>query len=502
MQVNRLTRNIFSAAAQILVQIVVLLVLYRYLLDTIGVEKLGIWSIVLATASAARVSELGMAGSVTKYVAGYRAEENHQAAAESLQTAAVSLGIVLGIVLILLYPGLLWALPYVLPAGGVDDGRAILPYGLISLWLTAVASIWMSGLDGCLRSDLRAGLMVGGSLVFLFISFVSVARYGLVGLAAAQVVQGVILVILGWVIVRRVMRLSPWFPLQWRLTRFREMLGYGVNFQINSVVMMLFEPVTKILLGRYGELSAAGYFDMAQRLVMAVRGLIVESNRVIVPVFAGMDVREGRASSLYARNMQFLLFLVTPVFVALLAFAPVISELWIGYFQWQFVVMVICLALAWYLNSVTAPAYFAYLGQGKLYWITVAHIIMGSTNIIAGYVFGHLLGWQGIIAAFSLSLVLGSFIPVWAYHREHRISIIQILSVREAVLTVIYFGFAVVALAVYWVVFDAGGSIWAHVGLVMGGIVAVTTILTWFHPVGRQIFAKAKVGLYVLRGKM
>lgn len=490
---SRLTKNIFSAAIQMIIQTVVLLVLYRYLLDTIGVEKLGVWSIVLATASAARVSELGMAGSVTKYVAGYRAKDDGQGAAESLQTAAVSLATVLGLVLFLAYPGLSWALPHVLPAGGVEEGRAILPYGLISLWLTAVASIWMSGLDGCLRSDLRAGLMVGGSLVFLFISFVSVARYGLVGLAAAQVVQGIVLVILGWVIVRRVMCLRPLFPVQWKLARFQEMLGYGVNFQVNSVVMMLFEPVTKILLGRYGELSAAGYFDMAQRLVMAVRGLIVESNRVIVPVFAGMDVREGHVGSLYARNMRLLLFLVTPVFAALLASAPAISELWIGHFQWQFVLMVLCLAFAWYLNSITAPAYFAYLGQGKLYWVTAAHIIMGCTNIITGFVLGYFLGWQGVISAFTFSLVLGSFIPAWAYHREHRISINQILSLREGVLTVIYFGVAVSGLVAYWIVFDAGGSIWVRVGLVMGGTVAVITTLSWFHPVGQQLFAVVKM---------
>ena len=490
---RKLSRNVLSAAIQLLTQTLVLVVLYRFLLDTIGVERLGIWSIVLAAASAARVSELGMAGSVTKYVAGYRAKGDYQAAAESLQTAALSLAGALGVVLIAIYPGLLWALPHILPPEGLKEGQVILPYGMLSLWLTAVASIWMSGLDGCLRTDLRAGIMISGSVIYLLVSFASVSHYGLVGLAVAQVVQGMILVIGGWLVIRRIMGLSHVAPAQWSNVRFKEMFKYGLNFQVNSVVMMLFEPVTKILLGRYGELSAAGYFDMAQRLVMAVRGLIVESNRVIVPVFAGMDVREGHVGSLYARNMRLLLFLVTPVFAALLASAPAISELWIGHFQWQFVLMVLCLAFAWYLNSITAPAYFAYLGQGKLYWVTAAHIITGCTNIITGFVLGYFLGWQGVISAFTFSLVLGSFIPAWAYHREHRISINQILSLREGVLTVIYFGVAVSGLVAYWIVFDAGGSIWVRVGLVMGGTVAVITTLSWFHPVGQQLFAVVKM---------
>lgn len=490
MHSDRLKKNIFSAAVQTIIQTVVLLVLYRYLIDTIGVEKLGIWSIVLATASAARVSELGMAGSVTKYVADYRAKNDYQGAGESLQTAAVSLGVMLGVVLILAYPALLWVLPYVLPAGGLEEGRAILAYGLVSLWLTAVASIWMSALDGCLRSDLRAALMIGGSLVFLLVSFVSVARYGLVGLAVAQVIQGLVLVILGWVIARRVMSLSSLFPVQWRVMRFREMFSYGVNFQINSVVMLLFEPITKILLGRYGELSAAGYFEMAQRLVMTARGLIVESNRVIVPVFAGMGVQGGDVHNLYIRNMRYLLLLVTPVFSVLLAFIPPISELWIGSIQWQFVIMAIYLTLAWYVNSVTAPAYFAYLGQGKLRWITVGHIIMGSTNIIAGLVFGHLFGWQGIVAVFMSSLVLGSLIPVWAYHREYKLSIIQILSIHDMVLAVVCFGAAAIVLIVYLFAFDGGGNIGVRIALAISCMVLAIGAMIWFHPLSRELWTR------------
>lgn len=487
-----LIKNVFSAGGQTLIQTVVLLVLYRYLLDTIGVEKLGIWSVVLATASAARLSELGLAGSVTKFVATYSAQGNYEAAAEVLQTAVISLGAVLGIVLMFAYPGLFWALPHVLPAEGLGEGRAILPYGLVSLWLTAVASIWMSGLDARLRSDLRAGIMIFGSLVYLLMSLVSVVRYGLVGLAVAQVVQGAILVVLGWVFVRRVIPGLPLIPVKWRAVRFREILGYGVNFQINSAVMLLFEPITKILLGRYGGLAAAGYFEMAQRLVMKVRAFIVESNRVIVPVFAGMHADSGDSRKLYISNMRYLFFMVTPVFAVLLAFLPAISEAWIGSFQRQFVLMAACLTSVWYLNSITAAPYFAYLGQGRLRWITVAHIIMGSTNIVAGLVLGHYFGWQGVIAAFSVALVLGSLIPFWAYHYEKRLRLVQILCFHDAVLASVCIGAAAISLVTYWIAFTTGGDMLLPIVLITSGMSIATIAVTWFHPLRRQIFLMIK----------
>ena len=120
---HRLLKNIFSAAGQTIVQTVILLILYRYLIDRIGVDQLGIWSIVLATASAARVSELGFGGSIIKFIAAYRAQGDDQAAAESLQTAAISVGALFAIIVAMAYPLLLLALPHVLPAEGLDAGR-------------------------------------------------------------------------------------------------------------------------------------------------------------------------------------------------------------------------------------------------------------------------------------------------------------------------------------------------------------------------------------------
>jgi O-antigen/teichoic acid export membrane protein len=489
---DKLTKNIFSAAGQTVVQTIVMMILYRYLLDTIGVEKFGIWAVVLATASAARVSELGMAGSVTKFVASFFAQDNDLAIAEIIQTAAISLGLAFGLILIISYPILFWLLPYVLPEQGLELGRIILPYGLISLWMTSLASIWMSGLDGVLRSDIRAGIMIFGSFAFLIISLFSVRHYGLLGLAIAQVVQGIILVLLGWLGLKRTILSLPLFPLQWKMARFKEMFCYGVNFQVNSIVKLLFEPITKILLGHFGDLSAAGYFEMAQRVVMKVRALIVESNRVIVPVFAGLDASNGDVGKLYVNNIRFLLFLITPVFASLLAFSSVISEIWIGSLQTQFVAMLTSLTLAWYLNSITTPAYFVYLGQGKLRWVTFAHIFIGVTNLIFGYIFGNFWGWQGVILGFTCALVFGSLIPVWAYHHENNLNILNILTTNDVILIFMCFGSAAIMLWGSYFIHDSILSIWVRFILVMIVIGVVTLTAIWLHPLSKKIFTNIK----------
>ena len=140
---STLLRNAFSAAGQTLVQTAVLFFLYRYLIDRLGIEQVGVWAVVLATASAARVSEMGLAGSVTKYVAASRAEGNDRAASEVLQTAAITLAAVLGLILLVGYSSLFRVLQYLLPVNGLEQGRAVLPYAVMSLWLPHVNQPWL-----------------------------------------------------------------------------------------------------------------------------------------------------------------------------------------------------------------------------------------------------------------------------------------------------------------------------------------------------------------------
>ena len=480
-----------SAATQTLVQTVALFFVYRHLIQHLGVERLGVWGIVLATTSVARVSELGLSGSVTKFVSTYGARGDVRAAREAIQTAAISIGAILGVVLPLLYTGLVPALTHLLPPAAGQDAIAVLPYALASLWFTAVAGVWLGALDGRLRSDLRAALVIAATLVFMVLALVVVRAYGLVGLAVAQVVQGLILAVGGWVMVRRVMTPMPIVPTHWNRARFREMLGYGINIQIMAVVMLIFEPMTKILFARYDGLAASGYFELAQQPVMKARALIVESNRVIVPVIAGMEGTRSDARQFYSRNVRYLFCLLTPMFAGLAASMPAISELWIGHYERQFVTIAISLTLAWYINSLAAPSYFAYLGEGKLRWVTGAHVALGVANAALGLTLGPLLGWQGVTLAFVASLALGSLLPVWTYHREHALGVQDILSKSDWLLAGFCLAAAAATLTMYSWMLLTDASLSTRIALVAAAGTALLAATAW-HPLTGEMLGRLR----------
>ena len=479
-------KNLFYAAGQIFVQAVIYLILYRYLLNNIGIEKIGIWSIVLATTSAAKISEMGFAASITKFVATYHSKKQNIAVSECIQTASFTLALGIAVILLLLYPLLKWSLHYFLPIEGLEDGLKILPFALISLWITSVANIWMSSLDGCLRSDLRAIIMMIGSIVLLLTSIILVKPFGLVGLAIAQIIQSVFLLFAGWLAIRNILSELPILPFQWKISRFKEMFTYAFNFQINSVVMMLFDPVAKILLGKFGDLATVGYFEMAQRLVTMARNLIIQSNRVIVPVFAGIDNdRTSEHTRLYRNNLKYLFFILTPLFAILLGLLPTISEVWIGYYNEQFIIMAISLTIAWYLNSITAPAYFAYLGQGDLFWVTASHVTMGFINLSFGYVLGSFFEWKGVIASFCFALIVGSFVPAWTYQRKVKLSIKTIFSRHDVLLFILCFTSSIASIIGNQ--YMQNTNMYLRMSLIITWLISTNIFFVWIHPIRKEI---------------
>ena len=86
--------NAIMAIVQVVAVGIILFVLYKFLLKTIGIEDLGIWSVVLATTSVAGIGNFGLSGSVVKFVAKYVARGKGEAVA-ALEPAVVSLAALL-----------------------------------------------------------------------------------------------------------------------------------------------------------------------------------------------------------------------------------------------------------------------------------------------------------------------------------------------------------------------------------------------------------------------
>jgi len=286
-----------------------------------------------------------------------------------------------------------------------------------------VGGVFQSGLDGCQRMDIRNILMIVGNVLFLMAAIWLVPRYGLVGLAIGQAAQGLLLMVMSWLVLRHQLITLPWLPVHWTKAKFKEMFGYAVNFQINSFAVLFFVPITKLLMSRYGGLSSAAYYEMASQLVVKFGALLTAANQALVPAVAELhEISPDKVRDLYLKIYRMLFFLALPFYATILIALPMISVLWIGHSEPQFQLFGTLLVVGWGLNSLIGPAYFINLGTGHLKWNSIAHVVMAVLNVLLGLVLGPMLGGLGIAISAMIALVASNVIVIYTLHKQFKIS--------------------------------------------------------------------------------
>ena len=489
MKRRQILLNAVTTIAQTLGNAVLLFFLYRFLIRSIGVDRLGIWSLVLATTSVITLANQGFSTSIVKFVAKYAARESAEEVAAVLQTAVISAVIGVGLVSAGLYPIARWILHLVLPATRLAEAQAILPLAIVSLGIMILEGVLQAGLAGHQLITVCNYLDLGGGLSYLALAIAFVPAHGLLGLAYAQATQGVALLAITWWLLRRRVPALPLLPRRWNRALFRELGGYGVHFQLITSAQALREPVTKALIARFGGLAMTAFYDLAARWVFTLRELAVQANQVLIPTVSHFQESDPKLIPLvYRKSYRLIFFLAVPTFACAAVLGPVVSRVWIGRYEAAFVEFVAILAAGWLANVLANPAYTVDLGTGALKWVSVGCAAAAVLNAGLGLMAGKLFGALGVVAATAISQTVGYGIVVVAYHVENHTSFRLLLPTESRGLLLASLGGALILLPVLCST-DARHS--ATFGTAAAGAAALMVALLklmWVHPMRRELF--------------
>ncbi len=487
MQKKRVVINAIMSITQIVSITAILFILYRFLLNTLGIEKLGIWSLVLASTSVTQIASFGLSGSVVKFVAKYIARGEDKKVSGVIQTAAISAGVLMGIVLLALYPLIKWLLGLVITDNSISLAVSILPHALVSLWFMVVTGIFQAGLDGYQRIDLRSLLLISGAFLHLLLCYLLASRYGLIGVAWARIIQNCTIFLCSWICLRKYLPLLPVFPYRFNKRIFREIIVYGVNFQVVSIATMLCDPVTKALLSKFGGLSMVGYYELANKMVQQIRSVIISANQVLVPAIADLKEKDpSRIKSIYLISYELIFFLSLPIYSTIVIFIPTVSILWIGHYENIFVIFSLLLSAGWFFNTLAGPAYFMNLGTGYLRWNVTAHIIIAFLNTCLGYIAGTLLGGKGVVYVWVFSLAFGSSLIYLSYHKKYQIPLAKLLPRSNRIMIAVSAAAVVLTLIINLYLGYLPDSM-LQILLLPLFLSAVIFASFWFHPMRKRL---------------
>jgi O-antigen/teichoic acid export membrane protein len=408
---KRLLGNAFSAAFQTVASAVLLFFLYRFLFRELGPQRLGIWAVVLASTSIGRLTDMGLAGTSLKFVARSLTDGDVIKAQRFLQTAAISISVSLCCVAIVAIPLLKLVLVWALPGTAVPAAMEVLPFAFGSLLLSMISGIFQSGIDACHRMYVKNALLLSANLGYFAITVLLVPAYGLLGVAFAQLAQSTFLLMGSWIILRRLLPGFPLLPHFWGKAEFMEMIGYATNFQIGMIAGLLFDPATKILLSKFGDLTVTAFYEMANQLVQKARAVVVSAQQALVPEIATIPT-EGHTDrkNIFIDSYGLSFLVIVPYYIALALSLPFISWIWMGQYTHTFVLFGTLICAGWFSAGLSTVSYFYNLGTAELGWNTFSHVLSGALNLCLGTLLGMLYSSVGVVVAAMLALVVPNVI--------------------------------------------------------------------------------------------
>lgn len=425
---KRLLINASFSVLQVVFLSLSYFVIYTILLKKLGPSQLGIWSLVLATSSVGGVASAGLSSSLVKYVSLYSIDTEYKKINKLIQTGLISVVAFNSVIVIILYFVGSFFLRRSLSSSEAAQAIDLLPYSLVSLLINTIGGIFVSVLEGLHHSFLRSVTYIVSSICFLGFAFLLISDYGLMGVAAAQIIQCTIVVLLAMIMLKKIFKKFTVFPLAWDLEVFKETFRYSLNFQAISIFSILTEPLSKFLLSRFAGLSFVGYYELASRLVTQVRAVIISANQVVVPFVSSKYSKDSNSKDeSYPIILRFMFYLSAVCMLGLIVFSPLISLLWIGSFNTTFIFSMIIICIGMFVNIVSTPSYFSSMGMGFLKGILISHLSILAVNAFLGFILGRFfMGW-GIVASYSLSLVIGSAITIIFYHNKYKFDVLKVI---------------------------------------------------------------------------
>jgi O-antigen/teichoic acid export membrane protein len=403
-----LVRNAVFAIAETGITGLAVFLIYYYAAAQLGVKAIGAWSLAFALTSVSRVADIGFGNALLRFIPAALARDRKDEAVGLVETSIATIAALYLAVLLIAAPLIALALRAAVESAEQPLVFGILPYVLLSFWLSNVGGVLLCALAGVHRYDQRSVVSIIGSLVQLVATIVLVSPFGLLGLVWAQVIQNVVVTWLGWFLLRRHLPIGL-MPVRFSHAHFRQMLDFGLKLQLSSIANLLFEPITKMILSSYAGLLVVGYYEMASRMVVQVRSLLVNAVQVSTPTLAGLHEQDKTvAFDVYFSTLQTTWFFAFPLMAAFAALIPAISEIWLGYRSVEFVTFALILAAAWTINLLCAPSLFMGWASGYMRGNVWGFAIVAIANLPLGIVFGAAWGGVGVVLASALALVAGS----------------------------------------------------------------------------------------------
>ncbi len=363
-------KNIIRSSIVFGINTLFIFISYPVYIHYLGVELFAIWSLLAIIISFAELGNFGIGNAIVTYVAEEKVKGNScmilSYFSNSVYIILFSFIIIVPVFLLL---GKNLCQLVGIPASYFDMVIPMLPFLIVIVFQYLLNDILKAVLTGIGRLDLSNILFVGSNVLKLFIAIICfLFGMQLWGMLLSICIANFCLSIIYTMILYKSGLYLAYFQ-SYRYDIVKRLISYGGKMIGIQILNMLMMPVCKIFLARIN-LSSVTYFEIASKVVYAIRGVFEKGIYAILPkvsemIATNVDSR-CQIRLLNKRIAIRMMFFVIPTSVILGIFSPFWMKWWlVSKYDSSISICFNIIQVGMLVGLYALPYYYSYLGIGK-----------------------------------------------------------------------------------------------------------------------------------------
>jgi O-antigen/teichoic acid export membrane protein len=405
-----LFRNTLAQSASVIAGYLFSFLLAPIMISRLGLEPFGVWAVTGAFATYAGLLDLGIGRSLARFIAVFDAAEEKHRIDES-----VGLGLIATLLVGLVAAGVAaLAAPFVADKLGVLDG------GEMRIVLLSSVAIWtVNGIDGVLTAvgiGLRhmvppnVATTVGVTINFAFSIAALALSSSLVVYALANAAAGAVALLPAALAMRYVWR-APYVAWPSRAL-VKEVLAFSVKNQVGWLAELVNFQTDKVIIALLVDVRAAAIYEIASRVVLAVRSVAVLTVSAMIPTAAARIVEEGRevVGEMYRRYTLRSCAIAFPLYTLVSVTAPFLLIAWLKTSPGDAALLVPFLTLAYLVDMTTGVGSTISIGAGRPGLPSGNALLVAAANVAFTLALAPPFGLWGVVAGTFLAVTIGALL--------------------------------------------------------------------------------------------
>lgn len=411
--VRRVASNGLLAAIQSVVGAAAYLILYRIVIGELGLGALGLLTTTLAIASVVVFFDLGMSEGLARTVAIRAHRAGSFGIGRLMEGGLLFVLLTCGIAAVALYWALgAWVESWLHSRTSISTD-ALVPLALgycVTLQMTVASMGVLEGLEQY-RTRLAAASL--GALALVVASYLLVPKLGLSGAVIALIGQSLVTVAVAAFGAYRLTGVDKATGNDELRNTLKELLAIGLPIKATGLAALALDPFTKVLMMSSAGPAPVGAYEIAARLVVQLRSIIVSGTQASLPRLSQLAQADQPGAGRLEASLKQLGDSVSAIsFAALLIVLPAVCIIVVSHVEWQVVGFAAMLSFGWAINAASATSFFALIANRHLRPVWLSALIMSILNLTLGLSIGLRGGPWYIVGILSSSVAAGSIYTI------------------------------------------------------------------------------------------